>query len=381
MLTTGNRPTRARANQRTRVNNVARRQNYQLTNFQTLLPIHIDGWRPSSLSIVNPTEFPVYVNIGSSSPPSALGATDIIAPFSSYNSDPAGARDFCIQVDNTSDPIQPFTYPVQIVVSQGGGSAQQALAVGFPPVSPNSGYIPKVLGVQPGQLIGLWSLADFTGTKAVNSVPVSSTYPSRVNDGLYKPVDVPFPLQQIPFADNFHNAPRSNLIYNYEVDIFNSNNANLWGGNFSGQKGTILVWINFLAATLNGGGPGGIIRLSHDGNNLIQIALTAPNNIQFFYDAGGTVNTFNFNAPGVTYGGKWVALGMTFDHGANQMIPYVNGVPQTTQTPLGLFVDNVNTATLYEVGGANFSPDSIAMCSIWNTALTGTQMSTVSTAP
>ncbi len=109
---------------------MGRRQSYQLTKSEPAKEFNLD-WHPLTMSIQNNSKFPVYVNIGSVNFPNSKTFNDVIAPFTGYVADPVGATQFCVVVDNSSDLVSDFTFPVVVTFSSGVASSQSPLSMNF----------------------------------------------------------------------------------------------------------------------------------------------------------------------------------------------------------------------------------------------------------
>lgn len=105
-----------------------RRQNYTITESTLIRSFSLD-WQPNVFAIQNTTPYIIYVNIGTTSTPSKANFTDIIAPNSSWVSDPAGAYEFAINIDGGTTPA--FSFPVNVLFSMGAASVQSPLSLAF----------------------------------------------------------------------------------------------------------------------------------------------------------------------------------------------------------------------------------------------------------
>lgn len=108
---------------------LGRRQNYIMTEALLIRSFTLD-WQPNVFAIQNTTPYIIYVNIGTTSTPTKTNFTDIIAPNSSWVSDPAGAYEFAINID--AGGVTPkFSFPVNILFSMGAASVQSPLSLAF----------------------------------------------------------------------------------------------------------------------------------------------------------------------------------------------------------------------------------------------------------
>lgn len=103
------------------------RENYLLYNTSPKGSFYIT-WQPQTLTIENTSKFPVYIGIGRDTV-STGDFDDLLAPNSLYNADPAGATDFAVLIDNSTDPATAFKFPVNVIFSSGGGVGQNPLSL------------------------------------------------------------------------------------------------------------------------------------------------------------------------------------------------------------------------------------------------------------
>lgn len=93
-------------------------------------------WSPAVLSIVNTSQYTVYLNIGRRDTPSIASRSRIVAPFSTFVGSVAGSRDFGVFVDHAGDSNPSYVYPIAVTFSELAGDVSAPLSGFFPVTQP-----------------------------------------------------------------------------------------------------------------------------------------------------------------------------------------------------------------------------------------------------
>jgi hypothetical protein len=227
-------------------------------------------------------------------------------------------------------------------------------------------YTNKVVALSP---IAYWPLAELSGTTILDAS-------GNARNGTYKAAGEPL-LGQVGIGDG-RNAP----LFDGSNDYANVYSASLAGA-FNAAEGSMAIWFKVAAAgvwtdaTDRRG-----IQMRVDSNNRVQLFKTATNNqVQGFYNAGGTGKTVNFTTSAPL---TWFHLAITWSKSADQMIFYFNGAQQgATQTGLGVWAGSLSsTLTLVGAGdqaGGNVYSGYLAHAAVWDTPLSAAQILTLAT--
>lgn len=335
------------------------REEIQLEKGTPFLAQHLT-WKPATLSLTNTSKFMVYVRIGGGDKPGAKSFSAAVAPFSSYVDAPEGAQDFAFFVDNTSDPATDFNFPIKIIFSSGAAAVQAPLSPSLvPPTS--TAYISKLLGIQSGSLIDIWSTQD-----PVNTNVVTDTVSGQRN-GLY---------QNSPNLQATLGPDNSN-----KVAFFNGTNqyGNLLSTSlqsvFNGPEGTLLIWAQLPTAKWNDGNNYIVFDLRVDINNKIRAQKTPGPSFTFFYNAVTKVITVGATS-------AWIAFGWTWKVPVSARLRgYQAGIQDGGDVGSGVaFAGAPVTADLAadNAGGANW-PGS-TFIALWTKELTAAEMLSASVA-
>lgn len=211
--------------------------------------------------------------------------------------------------------------------------------------------------------IAYWPLAETSGTTATDES-------GNGRNGSYTAVT----LGQPGIGDG-----RTAASFNGSASYCNIYSVGLWGA-INGSEGTLALW-----SQVSGSGvwTDGTIRemtrlRPNSGGNIVIIRRTATNNqLEWFYQAGGTTKNVFLGSQSAT---TWMHLALTWSKSADQMKAYLNGVQVgSTQTGLGVWDSTLNATNQTIVGAATNTPTSIwsgslAHVAIWTTPLSATQI-------
>jgi hypothetical protein len=231
-------------------------------------------------------------------------------------------------------------------------------------------YTRKLLNIDLANLLAYWPLSEASGTDADNKEGTAArdgTFSSDVSgwgtgDGIGDGKTAP----------DFDGT-------NDWVDIYSASLSSA----FDGDEGTAFIW-----AKVSGVGvwtDGAYRRLFHlraDNNNLVTAYKHLANNrIDFFYEAGGTVETLAKSGLSET---GWMSFALTWSAAADEFKVYYNGSQEgTTQTGLGVWAGTL-TNTTTTIGSQNTTPSQawdgyLAHCAVWKTPLSATQIAKLAT--
>ncbi len=339
-----------------------RRETFKLTKSLTTQQIDLT-WRAASLSVNNTSKFNIYVHIGTTDKPSSTNFTHVIAPFSSYVADPAGATSFNFFVDNSTDPTTDFNFPIVIEFSTGAAAIQAPLSPSL--VAPTStAYISKLLGVQNGSLIDIWSTFDQPGTNiCIDSV-------SGFRNGIYQNLPT---LQGALGPDSSNKVALFNGI-NQWVNVLTSSLQSVL--NFT--AGTLLAWIQIPTAKWNDATAYYFAEFRVDGNNALTFRKGAANQPAFLYTQAGVPVTVFQNIVGDS---GWWPFVFTWSIPNTRSRIYVKSVLAGPAVLGAVIAGTPASAGLAALStGGNYLPGS-GLFALWTSELQQADVNIVSVAP
>jgi hypothetical protein len=110
---------------------MARRESFYITPNNPARVFALD-WLPASMSVINTSNYTVYVAVGERIVPTANNNTGIVPPFSSYTAAPGGAYVFSVAVDHAGDTVPFYLYPITVSFSEVAGDISAPLSASFP---------------------------------------------------------------------------------------------------------------------------------------------------------------------------------------------------------------------------------------------------------
>jgi hypothetical protein len=110
---------------------MARRETFYITPDKPAQVFALD-WVPASMSVINTSNYTVYVAVGERIVPTANNNTGIVPPFSSYTAAPGGAYVFSVAVDHAGDLGPSYLYPIVVSFSEIAGDVSAPLSSSFP---------------------------------------------------------------------------------------------------------------------------------------------------------------------------------------------------------------------------------------------------------
>lgn len=213
----------------------------------------------------------------------------------------------------------------------------------------------KMLATRPASLIGMWAMADPSGTTCTDSSPAA-------NNGAYT---------DITLAQAGYGGALCALIDNTADAI---SVVTTVAGDFNGAAGTFLgIFKVSSAGVWTDGVAGRFCRFRVDASNQVQIYKESGNNrISFAYIAGGTDKTlsYTFASPPT----DWFTIGFSWDKPGDAAIAYINGVQVgSTLTGLGTWAGTIAFAQL-GAGSGSVHLGYIQNCGLWTAALTSAEI-------
>lgn len=343
-----------------------RRITYKLNQSNPSSEFSLD-WEANTLYIFNATKFVVFVSVGTVSKASKQNFSDIVAPYSTATIDPAGARDFYVTVDNSTDMASAFPYPVSVTFSTGSTTAQAALSAGIINPGLSSPYLAKVQQTETANLVDFWSLNDQAGTAATDLIAAarSGTY-------VHSPT-----LAHDVFADGVNLTP-----------LFASGSSQFVSLPFAAvdavlnrSEGTFLVWVKIALTDWNAATPLMFFELYTDVNNYIQVFKNGANNLTWFYNHGGVSSSV---AKSSVSNVNWLPIALTWSVSNNRIRAYYAGVQEGSDQALsGAFSGALTFAALAAQAHSSqfFVNGNEAMCALWTKELSAGEVSSISIAP
>jgi hypothetical protein len=110
---------------------MARRESFYITPDKPAQVFALD-WQPASMSVINTSNYTVYVAVGERIVPTANNNTGVVPPFSSYTAAPGGAYVFSVAVDHAGDLGPSYLYPIVVSFSEIAGDVSAPLSSAFP---------------------------------------------------------------------------------------------------------------------------------------------------------------------------------------------------------------------------------------------------------
>lgn len=227
--------------------------------------------------------------------------------------------------------------------------------------SADTPYFERVLNVAPLSLIGLWRLAESSGSDAADSGAngYDGTYVGATLAGLTGP--------------DGENAPVFDGVNDY-VELYSAGLA----GAIDTTKGSALVWVK--AADSSVWTDGQYRRVFHisSGSALNQIDFekyNVNNSFRVYFDgnASGTVVDYVEYTTSRT---DWFCAACTWDLTADEFKVYIDGVQVgTTQTGLGAWgaaISDINIGSRWD--GAHNWKGGIALAALWDETLSDSQI-------
>lgn len=347
-----------------------KRQTYQLTLPDTTWQRSID-FEPNTVSIFNPTKYTVYVFMGTVARPSSKAFSAIVPAVSNFVDDPAGATEFALFVDLAGDPFPFFPMPITITFSTGSAAVTSPLASAYAGAAAtiNGQYDAKIMQIQAGFHIDYWRLNDLVGSIAVDLVDAArnGAYDADVtlNAGLWTPGGASDPCPS-------WNGTSSDL------NLLTSSLQSF----FNGNKGTIALWFRMLdPAVWSDATVRTLARFRIDATNYIQLVKTTIANQFQFVRLGASINktvTHTFTGAPTT----WQFVAFTWDNVADQVRAYVNGAQSgSTLTAIGTMSGALSSAAVGSDPNASWWKGLISRASLWQVALTPTEVGQISAVP
>ncbi|NVM23988.1 MAG: hypothetical protein HWN68_19690 [Desulfobacterales bacterium] len=222
-------------------------------------------------------------------------------------------------------------------------------------------YSDRVLGTSP---IAYWPLWETEGEYA----ECLACTPGQ--NGVYVEVT----LANILGPDGVHYAP----LFDGENDYVNIYST-IFRDAFNGNAGTLMIWVKIAEAVWTDGTLDFWLDLRVDTNNEARIIKSAANQIQWWYRAGGTINSATKSGVTTT---DWMCLGLTWDKEADQVQPYYNGDAEgAALTGLDVWAGVLGTCLIGAQTTVPANPANAweAQCAIWASALSAAQIATLAT--
>ena len=226
----------------------------------------------------------------------------------------------------------------------------------------SGGLVEKILGTENDDLLGYWLMDESSGVTADNAEGTAA------RDGTY--IGSTLGQSVAPFTAVLMDG------VNDCVDIFSLNLQSA----FSATAGTMLVFAKVSGSGVwTDGSTRQIFYIAADSNNRIFIQKDNANNqLQYFYIAGGTIESVTKTAMTTT---DWMCVALTWDKTADEVKAYYNGVQEgTTLTGLGNWVGSLGSQ-LVNFGTADNTPAVAqgfdgyqAHGALWSKALTAAQI-------
>lgn len=213
----------------------------------------------------------------------------------------------------------------------------------------------KVLATRPASLIGMWAMADASGTTCTDSSPAA-------NHGTYTNIDL---------AQAGYGGALCALIDNATDGI---SVAATVAADFNGAAGTCggLFKVSSAGVWTNGVS-GRFFRFRYNASNQVHVYKATTNNLIYFsYIAGGTDKSIAHTLASPPT--DWFSLFFTWDAVADQIKAFVNGAQvETTLTGLGTWTGTIGLAEL-AAGSGSAHLGNVQDCGLWTAALTAAEI-------